>query len=213
MSDVLHTPRLDIRPFLETDLGAIHRILDQAFGDGTRFADAAAREDRLSWLRWSALHQRWFPSLHQPPYGDRAVVLRESGELIGSVGLVPLLNRFEQIPALRALGAPESGLSTCEMGLFWVIDPARQRRGYATEAARALIDFAFTALRVHRVLATTEYTNAASQAVMCRLGMTVHRNPLPEPTWLQAVGVLLNPGGASPTPCADFTEPSPPPEC
>jgi hypothetical protein len=36
----------------------------------------------------------------------------------------------------------------------------------------------------------TEHTNAASQAVMRRLGMRMLENPHPEPGWLQVVGVL-----------------------
>jgi hypothetical protein len=32
----------------------------------------------------------------------------------------------------------------------------------------------------------------ASQGVMRKVGMTITRNPLPEPPWLQLVGVLEN---------------------
>jgi ribosomal-protein-alanine N-acetyltransferase len=48
-------------------------------------------------------------------------------------------------------------------------------RGYATEAARAALDFAFRELRVPEVVAFTVPANARSRAVMERLGMT--RNP------------------------------------
>ena len=85
-----------------------------------------------------------------------------------------------------------SGFATPEVGLFWVIDPEQQRRGYATEAAQAMVQHAFTHLRLKRIIATTEYTNIASQGVMRRLGMRVLHNPLPEPPWLQVVGVLQN---------------------
>ena len=78
---------------------------------------------------------------------------------------------------------------TPEVGLFWAIDPAQQRQGYATEAARALIDYAFDRLRLWRILATTEYDNHASQAVMLKAGMTLTRNPRPDPPWMQVVGV------------------------
>jgi hypothetical protein len=36
----------------------------------------------------------------------------------------------------------------------------------------------------------TEHSNSASQAVMQRLGMRMRANPLPEPIWLQIVGIL-----------------------
>ena len=50
--------------------------------------------------------------------------------------------------------------------------------------------FAFTELSAARIVATTEHANLASQRVMQKLGMELRRNPLPEPPWLQVVGVL-----------------------
>ena len=131
--------------------------------------------------------------LYQPPYGDRAVALKETGRLIGACGFVPCLNAFGQLPSFRAAGqAARPGLASTEFGLFWAIAPAYQRRGYATEAGRALLDYAFARLRLARVVATTSYDNEASIGVMRRLGMRVERNPYPEPPWLQVVGVLAN---------------------
>ncbi|MGH2520966.1 MAG: GNAT family N-acetyltransferase, partial [Anaerolineales bacterium] len=66
--------------------------------------------------------------------------------------------------------------------------------GYATEAARALIGYAFRELNLRRIVATTDYTNEASIAVMRRLGMRIEKNPYPEPEWFQVVGVLENRG-------------------
>ncbi|NJM05536.1 GNAT family N-acetyltransferase [Candidatus Gracilibacteria bacterium] len=77
--------------------------------------------------------------------------------------------------------------------LFWAIAPQHQRCGYATEAARAMIDHAFGQLRIKRLIATTEYTNLASQAVMAKVGMRVERNPLSTPPWLEIVGVIEHP--------------------
>lgn len=57
----------------------------------------------------------------------------------------------------------------CEIG--YVLDRAWQGRGYATEAARALLALAFTHLAAHRVVARADARNAASIAVMERLGM------------------------------------------
>ncbi len=189
---ILTTGRLVIRPFQTDDLLPIHRILTDAFKEQTHDEEAALAS-RRSWLEWSELSQVWLPRLHQPPYGDRAVVLRSSQRLVGAVGLVPCLSPFDQIPELRT-GPEPSGFSSTEMGLFWAIDPAYQRMGYASEAGQALIDFAFRQLRVNRIIATTEYENAASQAVMRKLGMRVYRNPLPTPFWMQIVAVLDHPG-------------------
>lgn len=189
----IETARLQIRPFVSDDAPVIHRILDLAFGDGTRVADGDALRERQSWVRWNALNQQWHAQLHQPPYGDLAVVSKRAQTIIGAVGYVPCLNLFEQLPGLRATGDAEAPIyATPEVGLFWAIDPAHQGQGHATEAARALIDHAFARLRLKRIVATTAYENLASQRVMRKLGMRLERNPLPEPPWLQVVGVLDN---------------------
>jgi RimJ/RimL family protein N-acetyltransferase len=189
---MLETSRLIIRAFQPDDLHAIHRILDLTFNDGSKIADEAARNERREWLEWSRLSAEWLPKMFQPPYGDRAVVLKSSNELIGTVGYVPCFDVFEQIPGLSR-GESPSAYRVTEMGLFWAIDPDHQRQGYAAEAAQALIDFAFQQLRVKRLIATTEYNNAASLGVMRKLGMTIAKNPFPEPPWLQVVGILDHP--------------------
>jgi RimJ/RimL family protein N-acetyltransferase len=181
----LETERLIIRAFEPADLETIQRILMQTFDDGLTLTD------RQAWLHWSQLNDEWFPRMHQTPYGDRAIVLKATGELIGAVGYVPVHAPFDQIPELRGAG-DLSGYHTTEVGLFWVIDPLHQRHGYASEAARAMIAHAFNELRLKRIIAMTEYENLASQAVMRKAGMTLTRNPQPEPPWLQVVGVLEN---------------------
>ena len=191
-SFVLQTSRLIIRAFQTSDLHAIHRILDLAFGDGTKIDDEQALNERREWLEWSRLSAEWLPKMFQPPYGDRAIVLKHTAEVIGAVALVPCFDAFEQIPGLSR-GEPPSAYRVAEIGLFWAIDPDQQRQGYATEAAQALIDFAFQQLRVKRLIATTEHDNAASVGVMRKLGMTIAPNPLPDPPWLQVVGILEHP--------------------
>ena len=189
----METPCLIIRTFVPDDLPDIHRILDQAFGDGSKVEDAVALAERRSWLTWSALNQEWLPKLDQPPYGDRAITLKATGAVIGAVGYVPLLDGFEQIPEL-ATSAAAGSYNTPEVGLFWAIDPLHQGQGYATEAARALIDHAFQTLRLKRILATTDYSNVASQRVMQKLGMKIARHPSPEPPSWGIVGILVRPG-------------------
>jgi RimJ/RimL family protein N-acetyltransferase len=44
-----------------------------------------------------------------------------------------------------------------------------------------------------RIVATTQRSNAASIAVMRRLGMNVQENPDPDPPWFQVVGILAHP--------------------
>jgi ribosomal-protein-alanine N-acetyltransferase len=185
--DILETERLIIRPFALDDLDDIHRILNEAFG-------AADYTGRREWLAWAVLNPTALERLRQPPYGDRAVVLKASNTLIGSVGLVPSCGPFDKLPYFRARSVtPPSGLITPEMGMFWALGADYRGQGYVTEAARALIAVVFGDLGWKRVIAMAEYDNTASVAVMKRLGMMVERNPDPTPEWFQIVGVLENP--------------------
>lgn len=189
----LETKRLRIRPFRAEELATIHRILDQTFGDGGQIDDVDALAERHSWLQWQMLSAEWLPKIYQPPYGDLAVALKETDALIGAAGFTPCLGPYDQIPELRlgTAGDPASlGRFYAEVGLFWAIDPDHQRRGYASEAGRALVDHAFAEMNLRRIIATTEYDNHASQAVMRKIGMTLTRNPQTDPPWLQVVGFL-----------------------
>lgn len=58
---------------------------------------------------------------------------------------------------------------TYEIG--WVFHPAYHGRGYATEAARAVLAYGFESLRLHRIIATCQPENVASYRVMEKLGM------------------------------------------
>jgi RimJ/RimL family protein N-acetyltransferase len=53
----------------------------------------------------------------------------------------------------------------------YVFSPAAAGQGYATEAARALVDVAFDALAAHRVYARADARNEASTRLLERLGM------------------------------------------
>jgi RimJ/RimL family protein N-acetyltransferase len=81
-----------------------------------------------------------------------AVILKSSGRMIGHMVFHPW-------------HAPR----THEIG--WVFGQESQGRGYATEAARALLAYAFGPLRAHRVIATCQPQNPASWRVMEKLGM------------------------------------------
>ncbi len=188
----LATNRLLVRPFALDDLAAAHRILDMELGEAdTGTEGTLAIEQRRAWLEWSALSYEQLAYLHQPPYGDRAIALRETGELVGACGYVQCLGPFGLLPSLRAgLSEATARLFTPEFGLYWAISPAHQRQGYATEAAAALIDYAFAQLQLRRIVATTAYDNIASQGVMRRLGMRIEHNPSTEPPWFQVVGIL-----------------------
>ena len=167
----LRTARLTVRELEAGDRDAV----EEAIGG-----------DRERWLRWTELSYEQLAELRQPPYGERAIALNDSGRLVGLVGLVPSLGPFGLLPSW-----PEPGRRFVpEVGLYWAVAPAHRRRGIAAEAAAVLIDHAFAELDLARVVATTERENVASIGVMRRLGMRVEENPEPEPAWFQVVGIL-----------------------
>ena len=200
----LETTRLIIRPLVLDDLPAIHQILDVDLRD-VDFGNEGAQtlSDRAAWLQWTVLSYEQLAQLNQPPYGERAVVLRHTGQLIGACGFVPCLAPFEQLPAFsRARSTTSDQFMTTELGLYYAIAPASHGHGYATEAAQAMVAYAFRHLRLKRVVATTTHTNTASIGVMRKLGMQIDRNPYPEPPWLQVVGILESPSTAAGAPSA-----------
>ncbi len=112
---------------------------------------------------------------------------------------MPLLAPFAQIPGVSAGdGSTAFAPNSPEVGLYWAVLPEQQRRGYATEAAQALVQYAFTVLKLQRIVATTTYDNLASIAVMRKLGMRLGRNPSRDPAWLQIVGILPGMPGDGP---------------
>ena len=81
-----------------------------------------------------------------------AVILKDEDKLIGHMVFHPWF-------------APR----THEIG--WVFHRAYQGKGYATEAALALLDYGFTVLELHRVIATCQPENPPSFRVMEKVGM------------------------------------------
>lgn len=176
----LSTERLEVRPLRASDLAACDLLMPDA-----------APEARRSWLAWQVAAYRELERLMQPPYGERAIELAETGELVGLVGLVPSMGPFGKLESWPR--DPDSDAACRHLpavGMYWMLDPAHRGRGYATEAAAAVVGFGFETLELARIVATTEHRNVASQAVMRRLGMRIETNPDPEPPWFQVVGIL-----------------------
>jgi RimJ/RimL family protein N-acetyltransferase len=56
--------------------------------------------------------------------------------------------------------------------VFYSIGKAHWNRGYCTEALKAMIQFGFAQLRLHRIWAGCDFENTASKRVMEKAGMT-----------------------------------------
>ena len=110
----------------------------------------SATRDRLR--RWAGV------SVERPGFGLWAVVPDAVGLPVGTVLLVPLP------------GA--GGAMTDDVEIGWHFHPHHWGNGYATEAARAVLDHAFDDLELPVVNAIAYAGNEASFSVMRRLGMT-----------------------------------------
>ena len=90
-------------------------------------------------------------------WGFWAVSLKETDAFIGMVGLNHAYADMPFSPAVE---------------IAWRLHNDYWGQGYATEAARASLDFAFVELEIEEVVAFTAVINKRSQLVMERLGMT-----------------------------------------
>ncbi|MFJ6207575.1 GNAT family N-acetyltransferase [Lysinibacillus sp. NPDC092081] len=61
------------------------------------------------------------------------------------------------------------GDHTYEIG--WVLNPNYYNNGYASEAARAVLDYGFKEMKLHRIIATCQPENIPSYRVMEKIGM------------------------------------------
>ena len=61
-------------------------------------------------------------------------------------------------------------MSAGALELGWTVFPAERRRGYATETANALMDWANREHRIKRFVSSTTADNAASLRVHAKLG-------------------------------------------
>ncbi len=185
----LETERLLIRPFIFNDMEAAYRNVASIGWINTEQTEAQQLAAMREYIHWCSLNHQQLAQLRQPPYGDRAVTLKATGELIGACGLVPYVAGLGVFPYF---GGRPHGFEQVEMGLMWSIAAWRQGQGYATEAARALIAYALNDLNLHHIIATTEYDNLASQKVMQKAGMHLEYNPFDKPPWLQVLGIIEN---------------------
>lgn len=146
---ILETERLFLREMTPSDYGALSKILQD---EETMYAYNGAFDDEetQAWLNKQIARYR------AHGFGLWAMVLKETGEMIGQCGLTLQTWRDRQV---------------LEIG--YLLQRAHWHRGYATEAARGCKAYAFTALDAGEVFSIIRDTNTASQRVALRNGMTV----------------------------------------
>jgi RimJ/RimL family protein N-acetyltransferase len=159
----LRTERLVLRQFLPADLDPLLAI--QSDPVAVRYVPYPPRDRPTV----SAVLERKMANTAMRQEGDLielAVVLREGGSLIGDVLL-----------ALRSVDH-----ETIEVG--YIFGQASGGQGYATEAVRAIVGLAFDSLRARRVIARVDDRNAASSALLLRLGFRLEAH-LIENEWFK----------------------------
>lgn len=91
------------------------------------------------------------------PWLLRAIVLRDTRAMVGFVN-------FHGPPGVNDIGAGDA----VELG--WTVFPKHRRKGYATETARALMDWAATEHGIRRFVSATTPANGPSLRVHEKLG-------------------------------------------
>lgn len=145
---LLETPRLRLRPFSLDDAPAVQSLAGAREVAAVTLNVPHPYEDGMA-QEWIATHRAQWEQGRRAVF---AIVLRESGALVGAMSL-GLNLQFRSAELGYWLGVP-----------FWGC-------GYATEAARAVVGFGFETLELHRVHASHLSCNPASGHVMEKIGM------------------------------------------
>jgi RimJ/RimL family protein N-acetyltransferase len=148
------TPRLSLRLFTLDDVE--DSFLYQSRDDVTRYMlyDALSREEIIERIR----------------IREGARGLANDGDFLV---LAVELPATADAPA-RVIGDVDIQLKSAanaQATIGWAFHPDFQGRGYAAEAASALLDLAFDTVGLHRVYAELDPRNSASAALCARLGM------------------------------------------
>lgn len=149
MKTILETERLILREMTQDDYPPLCKILqdkDVMYAYEHAFSD----EEATAWLNKNLARYE------KDGFGLWAVVLKESGEMIGQCGLTL---------------QDADGKEVLEVG--YLFQKAFWHKGYATEAAVACKNYAFQTLGTTEVYTIIRDNNIASQNVAKRNGMTV----------------------------------------
>lgn len=111
---------------------------------------------RLTPAETRAMIQRINHCIEQRGFGLWAVALKQSGVLIGFIGL--------STPAFEAAFTPG-------VEIAWRLSAAHWGQGYATEGAKAALAYGFTKLSLQEIVAFTIPENQRSLRVMQQIGM------------------------------------------
>ena len=152
---VLETERLVLRRIDEGDAQLQYRVLNtpaamEHLGGVKELHEIEAKHAKS--MAWFAQHGFGFMMMIEKAQGGLS-----GGELVGHCGMKRVDNPL----------APNQG--DHEVG--WLVRQDRWRRGYAEEAMRAVIDWAFSSIGAPHVVALTSERNVPSWRLMEKFGM------------------------------------------
>jgi RimJ/RimL family protein N-acetyltransferase len=148
---VLHTERLVMRPFRESDLAAYTAVMQTPeVRRWLRLPDDF--DDENAWQQMAS----WLGQWELRGTGQWALEDRASGQFVGRAG-----SHFPQRVDWPGI----------EIG--WTLHPAHWGKGYATEAGRRAIEHTFATHDVDALFSVILPANTASQAVARRLGFSL----------------------------------------
>ena len=150
---VIQTPRLIIDPVTEADAKMMIAVLNEPdfirfVGDRCVNTVAKAR---------AYIVDRIQASYHHNGLGMWAVRARDTGQALGICGLV----KRDWLP---------------EIDIGFGFPRQHYGKGYGSESAFAVLNFAFQELGLARILAVTHPQNRASRQLLARLGLTFQKN-------------------------------------
>jgi RimJ/RimL family protein N-acetyltransferase len=145
----LETSRLTLRRFRASDLVSFMAYRNDREVARYQSWESISRAEALRFIAQQSRHRPGIPG----KWFQFAAELKAGGALAGDCALLVI----RSTPRIGEIG--------------YTFARAYQGNGLATEAARAVIDFAFDSLELNRVIATTDCRNAPSVALMERLGM------------------------------------------
>lgn len=153
----IETERLLLRPFRESDAEAFFECCQNPnIGNNAGWKPHGSLEESQEILRSVFISQS----------GIWAIILKEDGRLIGSVGIIPDPKR--ENPQARMLG-------------YW-LDESHWGKGYMTEAVQSVLDYGFNTLQLSLITANCYPHNERSQQVLERHGFiyegTLHQAEL-----------------------------------
>lgn len=146
----LETARLVLRPFTDEDYDILHEMRSNEEVSRYLYSYPFSPERTHDFLQVKIAGAS---VENEGQWLSAAATLRDTGEVVADVALLWTSEEHRQ----------------GEIG--FVVHPAHQGKGYATEAARPLLAFGFERLKLHRIFGRLDARNDASARVLEKLGM------------------------------------------